>query len=303
MQPDYVFVSTIYDYSFPISSFDFHDVVQFAKLCHITYGSNLTYIFLNRLLKDYPDFYRNVYFCFCSGETAKIKFTEKFQENVALGYSRFEFLGYPILERYYKMPATKSSAKRILWTPRWNYEGKRGGSHFFEFKDKFPALQQRYGDKVSLSMRPHRLAFSNFVKSGLMTKEELDDYRSRMKKSRIKISNASAGEIDADIRETDIFLADYSSMLIEIFLTGRPIIYCEFPNAEPLPEYTEMFAAMYIAHSWEDVLRYLDDLVAGNDPLFDKRQAVAKKIYEMHKDSTKKIVERILQDFKDSQLD
>ena len=110
-------------------------------------------------------------------------------------------------------------------------------------------------------------------------------------------------DIDQDICNTDIFLTDYSSIVILLFLTGRPIIYCEFPNAIPFPEYEEMFAAMYIAHSWEDVEGYLDDLVAGNDPLFDKRQAVAKKIYETHKDSTKKIVERIAKDFKDSQFD
>ena len=54
---------------------------------------------------------------------------------------------------------------------------------------------------------------------------------------------------------------------------------------------------MYIAHNWEEVKRYLDDLVAGKDPLFDKRQEIAKRIYEAHKDATEKIVESIIQDF------
>ena len=54
---------------------------------------------------------------------------------------------------------------------------------------------------------------------------------------------------------------------------------------------------MYIAHTWKDVERHLEDLLAGNDPLFEKRQDIAKKIFDTHKDSTEKIIERILKDF------
>ena len=302
LRPDYLFVGAPYDYSIPTIGFHFRDAVQFTKICHITYGSNLAYALIDRLLDDHPQFYHNVYFCFCSGETVTERAKEKFKANVEMGYNHFEFLGYPILERYYQMPATKSSAKRILWTPRWNYEGNRGGSHFIEYKDRFVSLREKYGDKVELSIRPHKMAFAHFIKLGLMTEEGVKEYCEKLAENQITLHEAFA-DIDDNIRETDIFLADYSSMLIVLFLTCRPIIYCEFPNAIPLPEYEEMFNAMYIANSWEDVERYLDDLMAGNDPLFDKRQEIAKRLYELHKDSAQKIVERIVQDFKESQSD
>ena len=302
LRPDYVFYGAPYDYSVPVAGFHFRDVVQFAKICHITYGSNLAYAFIDRLLEDHPQFYCHAYFMFCSGETVKNMAIEKFKDNVDMGYTHFEFLGYPILERYYQMPATESSAKRILWTPRCRYDGKIGGSHFFEYRNKFVALRAKYGEKVELAMRPHKLSFRNFVNSGLMTDEEVTAYTDSLEENQVKFYEAVV-DIDDNIHETDIFLADYSSMLIVLFLTGRPIIYCEFPNAIPLPEYEEMFAAMYTAHSWEDVERYVDDLMAGNDPLFEKRQEIAKRLYELHKDSAQKIVDRIIQDFKDNELD
>lgn len=302
LRPDYVFYGAPYDYSVPIAGFHFRDVVQFAKICHITYGSNLAYAFIDRLLEDHPQFYCHAYFMFCSGEDVTARAKEKFKANVDMGYTRFEFLGYPILERYYQMAATESSAKRILWTPRCRYDGQIGGSHFFEYRDKFVALRAKYGEKIELAMRPHKLSFRNFVNSGLMTDEEVTAYTDSLEENQVKFYEAVV-DIDDNIRETDIFLSDYSSMLIVLILTGRPIIYCEFPNAIPLPEYEEMFAAMYTAHSWEDVERYVEDLMAGNDPLFDKRQAIAKRFYELHKDSAQKIVDRIIQDFKDNELD
>ena len=104
-------------------------------------------------------------------------------------------------------------------------------------------------------------------------------------------------DMDKSIRGIDIFLADYSSTLVCFFLTGRPIIYCELPNAVPFPEYAEMFAAMYTARSWEEVEHYLAELIAGNDPLFERRQTIAQKIFEKHKDAAEKIVDWLSEDF------
>ena len=169
------------------------------------------------------------------------------------------------------------------------------------YKDKFIGLRSRYGDAVELTMRPHMNTFKSLEKNHLITRDEIAAYKKALKDNRINL-DSSYRELDETIRNTDIFLADYSSILIELFLTGRPIIYCEFQNAIPFAEYEEMFGAMYIARSWEDVERYLDDLVAGNDSLFEKRQEVAKQIYETHKGATQKIVERLIRDFKESEV-
>ena len=299
--PDYVFYGTPYEERNQFASFGINDVVQFAKVCHITYGANLAHTFIDKLLDRCWRFCREVYFLFCSAETVKEKTTNVYQDNIGLGYQHFEFLGYPILEKFYLMAATESSVKRILWTPRWSYNERVGGSHFMNYKDKFIELRSRYGDAVEITMRPHMNTFKTMEENHLMTKAEIAAYKKALKDNRINL-DSSYRDLDETIRNTDIFLADYSSILIELFLTGRPIIYCEFPNAIPFAEYEEMFGAMYIARSWEDVERYLDDLVAGNDSLFEKRQEVAKQIYETHKGATQKIVERLIRDFKESEV-
>ena len=47
---------------------------------------------------------------------------------------------------------------------------------------------------------------------------------------------------------------------------------------------------------------YLEKLLAGEDPLLEERQKIAKKIYDLHKDATKKIVARVEEDFKLSEV-
>lgn len=302
LKPDYVFFQFPYESRRPFTSFNIQDVVKFAKPCNLSYGATLAYTFADRMFDDYPQFFRDLYFVFCSAEEVKNELTKRFSENVDFGYQHFEFFGYPILEHFYKMPATESSVKRILWTPRWGYSPRVGGSHFIEFKDEFISLHEKYGDNVKLSVRPHIATFDHLIKKGLMTEKEISDYKATLKKNNITLHSASS-EIEADICCTDIFLADYSSILIVLFLTGRPIIYCEFSNAVPFPEYEEMFNAMYIAHTWEEVERYLDDLINDRDPLFEKRQEIAEKIYLTHKGATQRIIERLLQDFKENQID
>lgn len=305
LRPDYVFFSTPYEERRPFPSFRVSDIIQFAKICLITYGANLIYSFTNRLFDDYSFFYNNVYLMFASTQSAKKIMAEKLPKNLNLNFQHTEFFGYPALKAYYNMKAEPSSAKRILWTPRWvpkqKNEAKLGGSHFMEYKDNFVSLRTRYGDKVELFFRPHMNLFHALLKLEIMSKEEITAYRKSLKDNKI-VRHTSLADMDDSIRNIDIFLTDYSSILVCLFLTGRPIIYCEFPNALPLPEYKDMFEAMYIAHNWEEVEHYLDELIAGNDPMFEKRQAIAKKIYETHKDATEKIIDRIVKDFNDTQL-
>ena len=299
---DYIFVPGPYEfrragfYGLRIS-----DMMKFSKVCIISYGATLAYKFANRLFEDYPNFFQSLYFVFASAETVKSLMIEKFPKNVAMNYQHIEFLGYPQLKTYYEVEMEPYAAKRILWSPRWNFGNKIGGSHFLAYKDKFIALRKKYGESVELSLRPHPNLFDELKKTEIMDDEKIQALKKTLIENNITLPTTFA-DMDKHIRNIDIFLTDYSSIMICLFLTGRPVIYCEYPEAVPLPEYEEMFAAMYIARSWEEVERYLDDLIAGNDPLFEKRQEVAKKIYETHKDATERIVERIVQDFNQSLL-
>lgn len=304
LEPDYVIFANPYENMRPFRGILIDDVVKFAKVCVISYGATLAYNFAYRLFDNYRSFYRNVRFMFASAETVKTVMEKKFRRNVEANNLHVEFFGYPALKNFYRLEREPSDKKRILWTPRWSPTQKAdkaliGGSHFMEFKDKFVALNQRYGDKVELFFRPHINLFRELIAAKIMSKDQVVAYRKALQDNHVT-RHADLAELDKNIRNVDIFIADYSSILVELFLTGRPIIYCPLKSAEPLPEYADMFAAMYTARTWKDVERYLDDLLAGNDPLLTKRLAVAEKIFAAHKDAAEKIIDRLARDFADS---
>ena len=297
--PDYVFLPNPYDDRRKYPGFRTNDIVKFSKVCVISYGATLSHIFSDRLFNDYSSFWQKVYFFFTSAESVKNSFIEKFPQDISMNYQHVEFFGYPALKPYYKLEKESSDAKCILWSPRWNFDDKIGGSHFMDYKDNFVALKKKYGEKVDLILRPHPDLFNELMKKNFMNREKIIAYDETLKANNI-YRQTTLADMDKSIRKVDIFLTDYSSILVELFLTGRPIIYCEYPKAIPFPEYEEMFAAMYVARSWKDIENYLEDLLAGNDPLFEKRQEIAKKIYDTHKDATEKIVASVVQDFNQS---
>ena len=301
LRPDYVFIPNPYDDRRNFPGFRTNDIVKFAKVCAISYGVTLAQVFSDRLFGDFKNFWRNVYFYFASGETVKDDMIKNFPEGTEMNYQRAEFFGFPALKPYYNLEKNFSAAKNILWTPRWNFGNRIGGSHFMDYKENFVALKKIYGEKISLAIRPHPDLFNELVRKKIMTREKIFEFEETLKANEIFLHTTLA-DMDKTIRNVDIFLADYSSILIQLFLTGRPIIYCEYSNAVPLPEYEEMFAALYVAKNWKDVERHLEKLLAGEDLLLERRQEIAKKIYDLHKDAAKKIVARVEEDFKLSEV-
>ena len=299
LKPDYVFLPNPYDIRRTMPGFRTTDIVKFAKVCAISYGTTLAYAFSDRLFDDFGNFWRNVYFYFPSAETVKAEFLKRFPQDASMNYQHVEFLGFPALKPYYKLEKESSDATCIMWSPRWSFDGKIAGSHFMEYKDDFIALSKKFGDKVKLIFRPHPDLFNELMKKKFMSREKITAYDETLKANKIHRQTTLAGMFDS-IRPVDIFITDYSSIMCPLFLTGRPIIYCEYQGAVPLPEYEEMFAALYVAHSRKDVEKYLEELMNGNDPLFERRQEILEKIYDVHKDATEKIVERVVEDFNQS---
>ena len=294
LKPDYVFIANPYDERRIFPGFRTTDIVKFAKVCNISYGATLSKIFSDRLFNEYTDFWRNVYLFFASGETVKAEFEKHFPQNLSMNYQHAEFLGYPALEPYYNWDENSSDKKCVMWSPRWNFDDKIGGSHFLEFRDNFVALNKKFD--VELIFRPHPDLFNELMDRKFMSREQINAYDETLKENNIYRQRTLAGLYER-ARKVDIFITDYSSMILPLFLTGRPIIYCEYAKAAPVPEYAEMFKALYVAHSRKDIERHLENLLAGKDILFDTRRELAEKIYSLHKDAADKITARIIADF------
>lgn len=283
---DYIFYQDPYDMHLP-TEMRSYCVVRYSKICYISYGFYCADVFWETVFNK--NFFRNVYFGFMDSQTSVNELKSKFRISTILGCHNFEYLGYPALEPYLNM---KSSHKnyRICWTPRWTYDEEMGGSHFFEYKERIISLGELF-PQIQLTIRPHPLLFANMVKLGLMTEKDVENYKEELIKKDI-ILNQHDMIIDI-FPNIDILITDISSVMIPFFLTGRPVIYCS-NNIKLNKICSKMSEGMYIADSWEDIIRYLNDIMKGNDYLKPKRDAIIDSEFRGHDNAAKAIVDRVL---------
>ena len=180
-----------------------------------------------------------------------------------------------------------------MWAPRWTYHAVAGGSHFLEYKDNFVALRKKYPN-LKMTVRPHRNLFPSMIQKELITEEEAQAYKDNLKENNIYLDEHDS--LKAAFSRSDIMIADMTSIIPTYFLTGNPIIYC--PRDQPWAGNSKvMEPAVYRAETWEEVEKYLEMLLSGEDPLKDERRRIIKEMHELHKGAAEKIVQAIIDDY------
>ena len=291
---DYIFYGDPYMGHFPHLYRCYHLVQSNAKLCYIPYGfygAKFGY----DLMANNTDFFKNMYFTFadCNDVAEILKGLLKDVSHPE--YRHIMQLGYPTLEKFLKDKSYHTcNYHEVLWTPRWSYSNLGGGSHFLEYKDQILGIPEKYNN-FHLTLRPHPMLFAHIVQSGKMTQKEADDYKQRINDAGAALDQH--GDVNATIKNTDIFVTDYSSLIINFFMTGKPIIYCPLDDGYG-KTYTKMLEGIYIANNYDEVDHYLEMLHKGNDPLKNKREEILKSPeFSVYRDSTENIVSCILDDF------
>lgn len=302
LMPDYVFYQRPYDEYLP-DAYRSYNVIKHAKTCYVPYAwamtTNLEDTCYNR------EFFRNLYLFYAENTEVYRDIKKKNSISNALNLRQILSLGYPSFDLLYELEHSESvswtrdkklDTLRIIWTPRWTTNAKLCASNFFEYKDKFVELARENEDTFIL-FRPHPMAFENYIKTGLMSQDQIDEY----KRSVNELENAAI-DSQKDYLDTfwnsDILVTDISSVIVEYFLTGKPIIYCDNDTA-PLDKFTtELSAGFYCVKSWDEIVSTIAELRDGKDRLYGKRQELIKKLYgDDIKHSSGKIVESILKDY------
>lgn len=292
-----------YDYIFYQDPYNIHmpnilrsdNTVRFTKICYIPYGYVGSNVFYRN--NTNRDFFRNVYCEFVDIEEIQTLLNEMFKHNVKNGYQRFIRLGYPALMDSYVPNCKKNDTpKNIMWTPRWSYHPITGGSNFLAYKEEFHLLAEKY-PQCKLCIRPHPMMFQNFIKEGLMSNEEKEDYLQLLHNKQIICSEGM--DLKTDFMDTEILITDFSSIIPQFFMSGKPIIYCN-SNIPLNKEYSKMAEGMYISNSWDEVVNYLDSLLNGNDFLFHTRQCIIQEMVVENQYSEKRIVDYLIADYRNS---
>ena len=287
---DYVFYQDPYNAHMPPKLRSDY-AVKFTKVCYVPYGFSGANVF-NRGNTNRA-FFQNIYMGFLDVREVCDILTERYASNCKKGYQNFSLQGYPSFEAYFHMK-WDGTIRNILWTPRWSYAPKIGGSHFMEFKDSYLALKADYQD-YSFAIRPHPMMFSNFVNEGRMSEQEVIAYKETAKKIGVEISQGKP--LDEDFKWADVLITDFSSIIPMYFLTGKPIIYCH-QDIEWNSAYNKLKPGIYWAETWIEVERHLKDILSGNDYLRDERKRIGAAFTEEHRGAAERIVDTMVNDFK-----
>lgn len=287
---DYVFYQCPYNAQYP-KKLRTNYVTKYSKICYIPYGFSGATNFNEG--NSNPDFFRNVYMAFLDAIEIKEILNKKFELTCKKGYQNFYVVGYPAFEKYFDQKWGEN-VNSILWTPRWSYDNKIGGSHFFEYKDTIINIKDMYPEK-ELIIRPHPMMLTNFVNSGLMTENETKEFIDNLNIKKIELSVGRSFE--EDLEKSDILITDYSSIIPMYFVTHKPIIYCHSDIINFNKAYTDLIKGIYISYNEDDIKNCINNLMNGNDYLYNVRKEIIKQLYQEHNNSTNKIISIIEKDF------
>ena len=160
----------------------------------------------------------------------------------------------------------------VIWTPRWTTSDKLGGSNFFRYIDKmFDLLIDN--PNYNFVFRPHPYAIDNYVKEGLLSNKKRDEYLAKIRNS----DNSIYDKDDFYLKtfdKCDIMITDISSIVPEALLLYKPIIFCHNLNVEILNDFAKKCCeeAFYNAYNFYDILKYVNMIKDGNDPIKEKRE-------------------------------
>ncbi len=295
MKFDYIFYEDQYINHYP-SEIQPDLVSAYAKIFFINYGYGISTAFEKGVFGR--RFFGNVAIGFMSTEYNVRLLKKMYAGNVNKGIQQFVRLGYPAFETYMNFPK-EYDKRHILWTPRWSLKADLGDSHFLEYKDQLPAVVEKFDD-VRLSMRPHPLLFATLKENGVMSEEEINAYQTRL--SNLHIDFRMGCAINEAFDDIGILITDFSSIIIQFFLTGRPVIYCPSKKVQLVEECQPMLDSFYIAESYADVEKHLNDILSGNDYKAEIRKAALESDYfKINRDASKKITDFIKTDWQKSE--
>lgn len=267
LSPDYVFYSRPYNHQY-YSEYLPENVRNYAKVCFHQYSYDMDRTADFYTVYNYQ-FLRNVSFVFNSAESTRRRVKKMFPKTKSV-YPKVLCLGFPRFELLRRELREVPLQTTVLWTPRWATGKKQGKkqTHFFDYVDDFFSFAERNKD-INFIIRPHPLMFANFLQQGLISLEYIDDLY-------VKCNTLGNVEIDTDktyftsLRKATVLLSDYSALIVEFFVLGRPIVYCDDASTFNY-ETKRMDKTLYHANNWNEIESQLENLISGNDPMAEKR--------------------------------
>lgn len=301
LEPDYVFIPRPYDVYLP-QAYRSKQVSKYAKVCYVCYAYTAEdgYILKTCFNKWFTT---NCYFIFAENVSTYEYCVKNHPISSKLGVRKIKQMTYPrfdLLERWqgcepehWKLPR-EQARKRIIWAPRWTTDENLGGTSFFKYKDFFFEFAEK-NPNVEIMIRPHPLAFDNFVKEGLMTEQDVAEYKEKCKYSKNLQLDERREYLDS-FASADILVADMSGVILDFLAMDKPIIFCSY-GQELNPANEKLVEGFYVPHNVEELKETLKVLLDNRDTKKELRASITKEVLgECDGKSGTRIVELIKKD-------
>lgn len=296
LKPDYLFFQTPYNCTRP-KIYSSKKVSKYTKIGYVHYG---ILIFKGEVEESvYPvDFLKYVSHVFTETEEQKNVIKSKCSAKTSViltGYSRFDDLRNYKIKNYDNWNFKENNNKfRIIWTPRWTTN--ENNCHFFDYKDKLIEYVKSNQD-IDFIFRPHPQAFLEWNATGEFTEKEASEYKQKYE----LIKNAKIDtqqDYFSTFYSSDLLITDISSIIVDYYLTEKPIIYCHRTNH--FNDFgLKISEGFYWVKNWEDLKNTIEMLKSGDDPLKEIRKKIIKDCFYINSQGAGyTIKELIKKDFK-----
>ena len=295
---DYVFYTRPYDYEY-LPGYKMSDMCKRSFVCFIPYGYNLSkgavwnYVLNDNLLKEFYIIFADSSEMqrFCKKRCLLVSHFKNTKKVVQCGFPRFD------LCEYSKSDIVEQKNIKIMWIPRYTSPDieEFEQSSFLKYRWKLEEFVIK-NKKFNLITRPHPQLFIDYVKKGILSEDEVNKYKEFYKNNDNIELDKNEDYLPALI-EADILVADFSSINIEFFMMGKPIIY--FGSDTQLNTVGKMlYDGCYHANSIEEVEKIILSLSEGKDPLKNKRLKYIENIRTAsNSNSGERIIDYIVKDY------
>lgn len=261
LEPDYIFVQRPYDEYMP-KALALSCISKYGLVCYVPYG----YEYVNGIHLDIEynsKLMSNLYASFAENDDTYSFVRQLSKKEIDLNIRKVYNIGFP---RFDLVEASESIEKSdtVLWLPRWSVNESNDRSYFFDYKDILLDYFGCHKDK-HLIIRPHPLMFDNFVSVGVMTEKEVLEFKDEIRNMQnVKLDENE--DYNLTFKESDVLIADFTTLVIEYFLTKKPVIYCGNNMNDFNSVGKKMESGMYITKNKEELIDNLTLLLDGKNP-------------------------------------